>query len=138
MRLLGFYKLCVDKGFPMTGRLFGKFVGPLSTKSLSKIARNLRDFVQMMSHIYTSLRQAGDWGMRALQGSFSRLIARLTSDKVMRGKIIKSILLLHIFRTRNVGLNQIATVFNPEYEQYINLNGYDKISRYFAQDFGHA
>ena len=30
-----------------------------------------------------------------------------------------------------MGINQIATVFNPEYEQYINLEGYDRIARYF-------
>ncbi len=30
-----------------------------------------------------------------------------------------------------MGVNQIATVFNPEYEQYINLDGYDRIARYF-------
>lgn len=33
-----------------------------------------------------------------------------------------------------MGLNQIATVFNPEYEQYINLDGYDRIARYFYND----
>jgi hypothetical protein len=34
----------------------------------------------------------------------------------------------------HVGLNQIATVFNPHYEQYINLDGYDRIARYFYNE----
>jgi len=30
-----------------------------------------------------------------------------------------------------VGLNQIITVFDPEYERYISLHGYDRIHRYY-------
>ena len=70
-------------------------------------------------------------GMRALQGSFSRLKARLTSNEQDRYEIILSISLLHNLRTHYVGLNQIATVFNPEYEQYINVDGYDKLKEYY-------
>jgi hypothetical protein len=84
------------------------------------------------SHIYTSLRQSSEWGMRALQASFARLKTKLTSDKEKRQLIIYAIALLHNFRTRHVGLNQISTVFNPHYEQYINIDGYDKIRRYYA------
>jgi hypothetical protein len=79
----------------------------------------------------TSMRQCSEWGMRALQGTFSRLKARLGSNKKKRGKIIHSIILLHNFRTYYVGLNQIATVFNPHYEQYVNLENYDRIRNYF-------
>ncbi len=28
---------------------------------------------------------------------------------------------------------QISTVFNPEYEQVINLDGYDRIQKYYLQ-----
>ena len=36
-----------------------------------------------------------------------------------------------------VGSNQIKTVFNPEYEYYINLEGYDRIRQYYLhpEDF---
>ena len=30
-----------------------------------------------------------------------------------------------------VGYNQIATVFDPEYERVVNLDGYDRISQYY-------
>jgi len=82
--------------------------------------------------LYISLRQASEWGMRSLQGTFSRLKSRLTSDKLKRKNIIYGIVLLHNFRTEFVGLNQIATVFNPMYEQYIHLETYDRIARYFG------
>ena len=36
--------------------------------------------------------------------------------------------------TQLVGLNKIAAAFNPEYEQYTNLNGYDLIARYFLRE----
>ena len=69
--------------------------------------------------------------MRALQGTFGRLKSRLTSNRSVRKNIIYSIVLLHNFRTEHVGLNQIATVFNPHYENSINIEGYDRLDRYF-------
>jgi len=51
-----------------------------------------------------------------------------------RSLIIETILLLSNFRTTHVGLNQIATVFNPHYEQYMNVEGYDRIARYFYNE----
>ena len=32
-----------------------------------------------------------------------------------------------------MGCNQIKTVFDPEYERYVNLDGYDRISQYYLQ-----
>jgi len=129
---IGPYKACVDQGFARSGELYDRFVGPISRKRLQKIARHLRPLLVARSHRYTSLRQAIEWGMRGLQGSFSRLTSRLSTYKHTRRNIIHSILLLHNLRTHHIGLNQIKTVFNPEYEQYIHMGNYDKIHRYFA------
>jgi hypothetical protein len=126
-------KICVDQGFPRSGALYDKFVGPMSKARRRSIAQNLRNWVYTLHNIYVSLRQASEWGMRALQGSFSRLKSRLTSNTEIRGEIILSIILLHNFRTSLVGLNQIATVFNEHYEQYINIEGYDRIARYYER-----
>ena len=112
---IGIFQLCVDKGFPRSGELFDKFVGPLSNETKQKLSPINRDAIIAQHEIYVSLRQASEWGMRALQGTFSRLKTRLTSDKKKRRDIILSIILLHNFRTHEVGLNQIATVFNPEF-----------------------
>jgi hypothetical protein len=40
---------------------------------------------------------------------------------------------IHNFRTDLVGQNQIQTVFDPEYEREINIEGYDRIHRYYYQ-----
>ena len=128
---IGTYALCVDQGFPRSGDLFDKFVGPISKRHRRMIAPILRNDIMRRIEIYVSLRQASEWGMRALQGTFSRLKSRLTSNKTKRLLILLSVVLLHNFRTEYIGLNQIATVFNPEYEQYINFDGYDRIANYF-------
>jgi hypothetical protein len=133
-RKLGLYKICVDQGFPRSGDLFDKFVGPISKKRRRKLSPILKQLLLNQHNRYVSLRQASEWGMRALQGSFSRLKSRLPSDLQTRKEIIESIVLLHNFRTHHVGLNQIATVFNPHYVQYFNLEGYDRIARYYANE----
>jgi hypothetical protein len=131
---IGIYKVCVDQGFPRGGDLFDIFVGPISKRVMRQVAPNLKALLKERSHKYTSLRQSGEWGMRALQGSFARLKTRLTSNKRKRLDIVHGIILLHNFRTTHIGLNQIATVFNPQYEQYINIAGYDRIRRYYDFD----
>ena len=57
--------------------------------------------------------------MRVLQGTFTRLKSRLTSNNRMRKLVIETKVMLSNFRTAHVGLNQIATVFNPHYEKSI-------------------
>ena len=73
--------------------------------------------------------------MTALYGTFCRLKYRLPSDKLKRNYIIGSILLLHNFRTHCVGLNQITTIFNPLYEQYGNIENYDRIAWYYDNNY---
>lgn len=119
------HALCVDQGFPRSGVMWGKFVGPLSRRQRQNLPPALRDVLQESHGIYVSLRQASEWGMRTLQGTFPRLKSRLTSNKLKRLRIIQGVVLLHNFRTKVVGLNQIATVFNP------HLDTYDRIARYF-------
>lgn len=128
---IGCFKICVDQGFPRSGRLFDKFVGPMSVKTRNKIAPILRDYIFQRHNVYVFLRQSSEWGMKALQGTFSRLKSRLTSNSCKRLNIILLIVLLHNFRTEYVGLNQIATVFNPHYERVVNVEGYDSIARYY-------
>ncbi len=127
------YILCVDQGFPRSGDLLDKFVGPMSEKRRRKLSPILRGALLELHNLYVSLRQAAEWGMRALQGTFSRLKSRLTSCKVKRRLIIIGIILLHNFRPELVGLNQIATAFNPHYAQYVNIDGYDRIARYYGR-----
>jgi hypothetical protein len=108
------------------------FVGPMSRRAWRGVAAAVKDQLKLKIQIYISLRQASEWGMRALQGTFARLKCRLTSNHVYRTEIISLVILLHNFRTTHVGLNQISTVFNKHYEASININGYDRISRYYS------
>ena len=71
--------------------------------------------------------------MRALQASFPRFKKRLPFDDKQRRLVIQSIVLTHNFRTCIIGRNQIKTVFDPEYERYINLEGYDRIGQYYLR-----
>ena len=125
------YKICVDQGFPRSGAFQDKFVGPLSSKARRRLSPILRKVILELHNKYVSLRQSSEWGIRGLQGTFSRLKARLTSDSKKRHTVIYSIILLSNFRIEYAGLNQIATVFNVHYEQYINIFGYDRIARYY-------
>jgi hypothetical protein len=111
---------------------FDKFVGPMSQAARRKIAPLLIDALKRKHAVYISHRQASEWGIRGLQGSFRRLNGRLTSDKVKRGQLIYSIVLLHNFRTRIVGLNHVQAVFYRSDDPYINIVGYDRIARYFG------
>jgi hypothetical protein len=75
-----------------------------------------------------------EWGMRGLQGTFPRFKKWLPCNPVKWKLVIQSIILVHNIRTEIVGWNQIRTVFDPEYERYISLYGYDRIQRYYFND----
>jgi hypothetical protein len=72
--------------------------------------------------------------MWSLQGTFPRCKKRLPGNAEKRKTVIQSIVLIHNFRIALVGINQIATVFDPEYERYINLSSYDRIKRFYFDD----
>jgi len=61
----------------------------------------------------TSLRQAAEWGMRAVQGAFPRLkdTIRYEADAVERKLMMKLVVLLYNFRLEHVGLNQIRNTY---------------------------
>jgi len=69
--------------------------------------------------------------MCGLQGSFPRCKRHHPSNSRKRRPVMESIVLIHNFWTDIVGSNQIKTVFDPEYERFITLDGYDCISSYY-------
>ena len=110
-----------------------KIITPLKDGEQSTDDEELAMLQKVWHDAVTSLRQAAEWGMRALQGSFARLRVKMSSDAVERKELILSIMLLHNFRTHNMGINQINAVFSPEYEAFINDQSYDRIARYYAR-----
>lgn len=131
---IGQYKIVVDQGFPRSGDAYGVLVGPLTKKGARKLHASVRAEMIHRSNIYVSLRQASEWGMRALQGSFPRFKSRLPSNSAKREKVIRTIVLVHNFRTHLIGRNQIKTVFDPEYERSVAIEGHDKIYQYYFQE----
>jgi hypothetical protein len=98
----------------------------------------VRDHMIRLSNVYTSFRQASEWGMRGLQGTFPRCKKRLPLDNRKRRRVLECIILVHNFRTEIVGRNQITAVFDPEYERVINIHGYDRIRTYYLQPGDYA
>lgn len=59
-------------------------------------------------------RQAAEWGMRSIQGSFGRLRLPLdANDDGKRRDLLEICMRLHNLRTRLVGINQIRNTYMP-------------------------
>jgi hypothetical protein len=66
----------------------------------------------------TSLRQAAEWGMRAIQGSMPRLKDAIRyEENGERSRIMKLVPLLYNLRLSRVGLNQIANTYVPHWSK---------------------
>jgi hypothetical protein len=87
------------------------------------------------NNIIVSIRQAAEWGMRALQASFRRLNVPLPSNKHKRKLIVLSSIYLHNFRVALMGINQINMVFNPHYTECMLHANYDRIANYYVHAF---
>jgi hypothetical protein len=96
-RRMASYKICVDQGFPHSGDAYGTFVGPITKKATRCLHHDVRNYLLLISNVHTSLRQASEWGMRGLQGTFPRCKKRLPSDPALRCLVIEAIVLIHNF-----------------------------------------
>ena len=108
-------------------------MGPVNQRTARRLHPHTREYVLRVSNVHTSLHQASKWGMRGLQGSFPRCKKQLPTESRKRRSVLESIVLIHNYRTELVGSNQIKTVFYPEYERVISLDGYDRISKYYLR-----
>ena len=130
---IGDYKICVDQGFPRSGDATGILVGPIPERSARHLHSAVRDNMIRLSNVYTSLRQASEWGMRGLQGTFPWCKKCLPSDSEKRRRVLECINFVHNYWTEIVGHNQISTVVAPEYKRVMNIHGYDRIRQYYLQ-----
>lgn len=113
------YYLVADTAFP---RGTGDIVGQIRTtlKDGQRIAGTPDQILEAMAHNQEllSYRQTAEWGMRAIQGSFGRLRMPLNIDHdERRGNLIEICLQLHNVRTVKIGINQIHTVYVPNWQQ---------------------
>ena len=109
-------KCVVDSAFNLVS--YGHFL----YKSSQSVPTTDDGFEIIRNDEATQFRQSAEWGMRALQGSFPRLKAKLKYERNgERELIILSIIMLYNLRANLVGQNQIRTVFMP----YLNLKAED-------------
>ena len=81
---------------------------PFILKSSQDVTRGNTPLEMRRLSDATSMRQAAEWGMRAIQGSFPRLKDRMQyEENGQRKEILEFITLLYNFRCKFVGLNQL-------------------------------
>lgn len=69
----------------------------------------------------TSLRQASEWGMRAIQSAFPRLRDTMKyEEQGERRRILKLVPLLYNYRLEVVGLNQLRNTYVPNWSRDID------------------
>ena len=78
---IGSYKICVDQGFPRNGNVYDNLVGPMSRRTAGRVSPFIHPYLLQLSNCYVSLRQASEWGMRGLQGSFPRFKKQLPKQQ---------------------------------------------------------
>ncbi len=96
-RRIGDYKMCVDQGFPQSRDAYGTFVGHVTKRVARRLHCDVRDYLLCISIVHTLLRQASEWGMRGLQGTFPQCKKRLPGDDEMRRLVLDAIVLVHNF-----------------------------------------
>jgi hypothetical protein len=109
------YWIIGDTAFP---KLQGRIYTPPKDGSLDypDAPDECANFLRFSEEL-VSARQAAEWGMRCLQGSFSRLkIPMPANDASYRQRLLEVCCKLHNVRTRLEGINQIKTVYEGEWK----------------------
>jgi len=109
------YYLVTDTAFPRgTDQIAGRIRAPL--KQGQRLPADLaeRNRIASFDRQLLSFRQAAEWGMRSLQGSFGRLRVPLDASHAnRRGDLLETCVRLQNLRTCLVGINQIRSVYMP-------------------------
>jgi hypothetical protein len=139
------YYLIADTAFPNSATdIRGRIKTPPKSNFISypndvQSAREFRTFNEQL----VSARQAAEWGMQALQGSFGRLkLPMPAEDSRYRYIVLETCVRLHNVRARCVGINQIKTVYEEvwksggeytEFEEMLfkDIKKNDRIRRFY-------
>jgi hypothetical protein len=109
------YYLVTDVAFPRgTDQIAGRIKAPM--KSGTRLSSDPVEQAEALAfdRELLSFRQAAEWGMGGLQGSFGRLRVPLqVAYANLRGDLLETIIRLFNLRTRRIGYNQIRTVYMP-------------------------
>jgi DDE superfamily endonuclease len=101
-------KCCVNSAFQSANN-------PFIVKSSENITTVETSMELLRQQQATSLRQAAEWGMRAIQSAFPRLKDRIHYEEsgIERRVFLSLVPLLYNFRLNLVGLNQLRNVYVP-------------------------
>lgn len=141
------YYLIADTAFPRgTKSIEGKIKAPLKDKE--RLPRNPEERQSKLrfTRQLVSCRQAAEWGMRTLQGSFGRLRLPLDIGKPeARLELLEVCVRLQNLRTNLVGINQIRNTFEPLWKDgddlwedfsdslFKDIQGNDRVSRFHIE-----
>ena len=140
-------RYCVigDTAFPTSKDLVGRIITPPKSNSncYPGDAAACHRFIKFNEQL-VSARQAAEWGMRCLQGSFGRLkLPMPAQDAEYRYRLLEVCIRLHNLRTRLEGINQIRTVYEgvwqgsgiyTEFKELLfsDIKKNDRIRRYYT------
>jgi hypothetical protein len=96
---IGLYRICIDQGFSRGGDAYNVLVGPITKRAARCLHCNIRNYYLWISNIHTLLRQASEWGMRGLQGTFSLCKTCLPSYCEQHCLVLEAIVIIHNFCT---------------------------------------
>ena len=142
------YAIVTDTAFPRTSpEIKKRILAPLKTGDRLPADPREAALRKKDSDEITSARQAAEWGMRSLQGSFGRLKVPLPAeDFTFRRILIENCAFLHNVRVSCVGVDQIRTVYEEvwrgggrsEYEAFGDMlfgdiRKNDRIRQFYVQ-----
>jgi len=136
------FAIVADAAFPHTDKMEGIILTPFRKDELAKLESRLKhanitkeEYRRAMDRNaqITSARQAAEWGMRSLQGTFSRLKTRLTHDCEKRRRVIQCCLHLYNLRVRRIGLIQTRTVYERYWKDgVIDDPAFDRVDNFYG------
>jgi hypothetical protein len=100
-----------DSAFPVSGPMLGRIVTPLKEGDLSRLHPSVWATATALSNAVTSVRQAAEWGMGAMEKPFARLTMPLPYNPQLRTIRLSNIFRLFNLRVRRTGISQILNVF---------------------------
>jgi hypothetical protein len=103
-----------DSAFPVSGTMLDRIEGDIDRSYLLltyRIPEEYRAQSLACSNAVTSIRQAAEWGMGAVDKSFRRLLMPLPFDQEVRKVRIGNIMRLYNLRVRTTRISQIRSVF---------------------------
>lgn len=105
------YGIVSDTAFPVSGDLFRKISTPLKEGDIHRFPPEVRPAARAVSNAITSIRQAAEWGMGAVQKPYKRLLLPLPYDKHLRARRLANLFRLYNLRVDRTGISQIRSVF---------------------------